>query len=193
MSRELLQALNADLARAVAGGRRGLVQIQNGRHSGGAGTIWHEDGLIVTNAHVVRQDAPRVTLPDGQTLPARVLGWDRQRDLAALAVRAHGLPAMTLGDSRELEPGDWVLALGHPWGITGAATGGAVIALGPSPEIAYPGDLIQVGLHLRPGHSGGALVDGTGRMVGVNCMIAGPDVGLAIPVHAVHRFLKTAL
>ena len=62
--------------------------------------------------------------------------------------------------------------------------------MGPSPEVPYRGDLIQVGLHMRPGHSGGALVDGSGRLHGVNTMIAGPDVGLAVPVHEVAAFLK---
>lgn len=68
---------------------------------------------------------------------------------------------------------------------------GNVIALGPSPEIQWAGgDLLQVSLHLRPGHSGGPMVDSAGRLVGINMMIAGPDAGLAIPIHTVKRFLK---
>jgi S1-C subfamily serine protease len=69
-----------------------------------------------------------------------------------------------------------------------------VIAVGPPNEgLRYEGDLIQVGLHLRPGHSGGPMVDGEGRLVGINTMIAGPDVGLAVPIQSVKRFLKKAL
>jgi S1-C subfamily serine protease len=86
-----------------------------------------------------------------------------------------------------------VLAVGHPWGVPGAVTGGVVINTGPPPEISRRGELIQVGLHLRPGHSGGPLVDVRGRLVGINTMIAGPEVGLVIPVHVVKNFLRETL
>jgi len=189
-----LQQLNDELAGVAERARRSLVNISNGRRGDGAGTIWHPDGLILTNAHVVRLHSPRVTLPDGRTLPARLLAHDSNLDLAALAVDAHGLPAIELGDSQQLQPGQWVLAMGHPWGVAGAATAGVVIGLGPSLEMAMPGrELIHVGLHLRPGHSGGPLVDIAGRLVGVNTMMAGPDVGLAVPVHVAKTFLRQAL
>jgi S1-C subfamily serine protease len=190
----LLQQLNDELAGVAERARRALVNISNGRRGDGAGTIWHPDGLILTNAHVVRLHSPRVTLPDGRTLPARLLAHDSNLDLAALAVDAQGLPAIELGDSQQLQPGQWVLAMGHPWGVAGAATAGVVIGLGPSLEMAMPGrELIHVGLHLRPGHSGGPLVDIAGRLVGVNTMMAGPDVGLAVPVHVAKTFLRQAL
>jgi S1-C subfamily serine protease len=190
----LLQQLNDELAGVAERARRALVNISNGRRGDGAGTIWHPDGLILTNAHVVRLHSPRVTLPDGRTLPARLLAHDSNLDLAALAVDAQGLPAIELGDSQQLQPGQWVLAMGHPWGVAGAATAGVVIGLGPSLEMAMPGrELIHVGLHLRPGHSGGPLVDIAGRLVGVNTMMAGPDVGLAVPVHVAKAFLRQAL
>jgi S1-C subfamily serine protease len=190
----LLEQLNDELAGVAEQARRALVNISNGRRGDGAGTIWHPDGLILTNAHVVRLHSPRVTLPDGRTLPARLLAHDSNLDLAALAVDAQGLPAIELGDSQQLQPGQWVLAMGHPWGVAGAATAGVVIGLGPSLEMAMPGrELIHVGLHLRPGHSGGPLVDIAGRLVGVNTMMAGPDVGLAVPVHVAKTFLRQAL
>lgn len=178
--------------------RASLVHIAQGRRSHGAGTIWHAGGLIITNAHVVagrRRNGPlEVTLPDGQQLPARRLAIDRARDLAALAVDAEGLPTVALGETRAVRPGQWVMAIGHPWGVNGALTGGTVIAVGPPPEMpGYPGDLVQVDLHLRPGHSGGALLDGHGRLIGINTMIAGPNVGLAVPVVAVKRFLQESL
>jgi S1-C subfamily serine protease len=87
-----------------------------------------------------------------------------------------------------------VVALGHPWGVTGATTAGMVIDVGrPAEGLPYRGELIQVGLHLRPGHSGGPMVDGAGRLVGINTMISGPEVGLAVPIHSVKRFLKQRL
>ncbi len=202
----LLAQLNDDLAQLAGHARRGLVQIHNGRRGLGAGTIWQADGLVLTNAHVAlaarrgrRMAASRrragliVALPDGRRLPAGLLACDERRDLAALSVPASGLPTIELGDSRRLRPGDWVMALGHPWGVLGAATAGTVITVGPPPEMPLTADFVQVGLHLRPGHSGGPMVDADGRLVGINTMINGPNVGLAIPVHEAIAFLKEHL
>ena len=190
----LLQQLNHDLSKLAEEAQRSLVSISNGRRGAGAGTIWHPDGLILTNAHVVQLRSPKVTLPDGRTAPAQVLAHDKVLDLAALSVDAADLPTIELGDSQRLQPGEWVLALGHPWGVAGAATAGTVIGVGPPPEMATPGpELIHVGLHLRPGHSGGPLLDTYGRLVGINTMMAGPDVGLAVPVYVVKAFLRQAI
>lgn len=191
---DLLQQLNDELSAVAEAARRGLVSISNGRRGAGAGTIWHPDGLILTNAHVVQLRSPKVTLPDGRQLPAQVLAHDPELDLAALNLDASELPTIELGQSKRLQPGEWVLALGHPWGVAGAATAGVVIGMGPPPEMNMPSrDLIHVGLHLRPGHSGGPLVDTYGRLVGINTMMAGPDVGLAVPVHVVKGFLRQAI
>ena len=191
---DLLHQLNLEMSAVVENVRRSLVQITNGQRGTGAGTIWHADGLIVTNAHVVGRRSLRATLPDERTLPVRLLARDASCDLAALAVDATGLPTSELGQSKQLQPGQWVLALGHPWGVAGAVTAGVVIGVGPPPEMPLPQrELIQVGLHLRPGHSGGPLVDVHGRLVGINTMMAGPEVGLAVPVHAVKTFLRQTL
>lgn len=191
----LLQQLNREMSTTVAQVWSSLAQIKNGRGGAGAGTIWHRDGLVVTNAHVIRQHpTPTVILPDGRSLPGRVLAQDTQRDLAALAVEATNLPTIELGASQQLRPGDWVMALGHPWGVLGAATAGIVIDTGQPLELPrHRGELIQVSLHLRPGHSGGPMVDVRGRLVGINTMIAGPEVGLAIPLHTVKEFLRETL
>jgi serine protease Do len=191
---ELLMQLNDEISAVVERVQRSLVEIKNGRGGVGAGTVWHPDGLIVTNAHVVGRGALKVSLAGGRTLPARVLAHDARLDLAALAVEATGLPTIELGRSRRLQPGQWVLALGHPWGVPGAVTAGVVIGLGPHPEGILPRrDLIQVNLPLRPGHSGGPLVDARGRLVGINTMMNGPEVGLAVPVHEAKLFLRRAL
>lgn len=194
---QIIAELNDALAARVAQVQASLVQIRNGEGHG-AGTLWHADGLIVTNAHVVqgRRDL-NALLPDGRSLPAQLLAMDERADLAALAVPARGLPTIQLGDSRALRPGDWVMAVGHPWGVRGAVTSGIVIGVGDDlPEVGQmaPGrDWIALSAHMRPGHSGGPLVDAQGRLVGVNTMITGPDVGFAIPVHAVKAFLKETL
>lgn len=186
----LLQQLNLEMSATVENIRRSLVKISNGRNGAGAGTLWHPDGLIITNAHVVRRGHISVTLPDGRTLPARCLAFDDKRDVAALAIDASGLPTIELGNSKQLQPGDWVLALGHPWGVSGAVTAGMVIDVGQPLEIStFKNEMIQIGLHLRPGHSGGPLVDADGRLVGINTMMAGPNVGLAVPIHVIKDFL----
>jgi serine protease Do len=191
---EILQQLNTDLSTLADNVRRSLVQIRNGRRGSGAGTIWHPDGLILTNAHVVGRRSLRVTLPDGQILPARLLAHSRDLDLAALSVDAASLPTIELGNSQQLQPGQWVLAMGHPWGVIGAVTSGVVIDVGLPQELSALGrELIQVDLPLRPGYSGGPLVDVHGRLVGINTMMAGPEVGLAVPVHEVKRFLRQTL
>ena len=197
----LLASLNDELAALVEQTLPSLVEIRNGPRGSGAGTIWHGDGLIVTNAHVVagrgQRSSLQAMLHDGRTLLARLLALDAELDLAALSVAATGLPAIRLGNSQELRPGQWVLALGHPWGVRGAATAGIVIG----GAAAYPagaddwraGDWLAVSLHLRPGYSGGALVDEAGQLVGINTMMTGPDVGMAVPVHVARRFLQQAL
>ena len=199
----VLQGLNSEMSGVVSKVGRSLVQISSGRRGSGAGTVWHPDGLIVTNAHVVGRGSRRtgttsplrVTLPDGSVHSARLLARDSELDVAALMVETQGLTAIELGESTSLQPGQWVIAMGHPWGVTGVATAGVIIGSGSDlPEAPGKGrEWIAVGLPLRPGYSGGPLVDSQGRLVGINTMIAGPEVGMAVPVHVVKRFLRQRL
>ena len=191
----MLHQLDTDLSSVVEAVQRSLVHVRNGKRGSGAGTIWHPQGLIVTNAHVAGRGPLKVELPNGHMLPAQILARDPNRDLAALRVEANDLPSVQLGDSQRLRPGEWVMAVGHPWGVPGAATAGVVIGMGTEwPELPRNGrDWVVVSLHMRPGHSGGPLVDVHGRLVGINTMINGPDVGVAIPVHVVVEFLRQAL
>lgn len=189
-----LRGLNSDLAQSVARGRQALVRIEKGRGGAGAGTVWHERGLILTNAHVARTGGLHIVLPDGRKAAGRVIAVDDVSDLAALSVEEDGLATIPLGSAERLKPGDWVVALGHPWGVSGAATAGVVIGKGIPLELPrQPTEMVQVSLHLRPGHSGGPLLDAEGRLVGINTMMAGPDVGLAIPVETAVEFLKENL
>jgi serine protease Do len=190
----ILQELNAEMAGVVRQTRDSLVRISNGHSGAGAGTIWSSEGLIITNAHVVQRASPSVVLPDGRSLPARVLAHDPQRDLALLSVKASGLTPMALGDSSQLRPGELVFAVGHPWGVARAATAGVVIGLGGDmPEMsANRREWLMVSLVLRPGNSGGPLVDVAGRLLGVNTIMTGPEVGGAVPVHVVKAFLREA-
>ena len=190
MSR-VLQQLSDAMADIVEHVRLSLVQLHHGRRGMGAGTVWHPEGLIVTNAHVAHHGALQATLADRRTVPAQLLATDTDHDLAVLSVAAPGLTAITPAEPCALQPGHWVLALGHPWGVAGAVTAGVVIGVGASPEAPHNrGEWIHASLHLRPGHSGGPLVDVYGHVVGINTMMAGPDVGLAIPVSVVQGFVR---
>ena len=200
----LLERLNQEMADVIGTTRHSLVQISNGHRGVGAGTIWHPDGLIVTNAHVsagrrrrgrVHSDALWVTLPDGSKYPARIVAQDNEHDLAALRIEAQNLPTIPLGDSRHLQTGQCVFAIGHPWGVMGAVTSGVVIGTGAEwPEMPQNGrEWLVMSLHLRPGHSGGPVVDIDGRLVGINTLMTGPDVGVAVPVHVAKEFLRQAL
>ncbi|MCE7987280.1 MAG: hypothetical protein DYG89_39430 [Caldilinea sp. CFX5] len=174
-----------------------VVQIRNGRAGAGTGTIWHSDGLIVTNAHVVHnrrvsQQALTVQLADGREFTPRLVAVDPEADLAVLRIDAHDLPTIELGSSQQLKPGQLVFAFGFPWGVAGGATSGVVIGVG-----AQVGDMVSprnewvaASLHLRPGHSGGPMVDANGRLIGINTLMNGPDVGAAVPVDVAKRFVK---
>lgn len=185
---DLVEQLNRELADVVEQVKRSLVQISNNRQGMGAGVIISDDGLILTNAHVIRERSLQVELPEHQRLPASVLVHDRERDLALLKVASENLSAIPLGDETQPHAGQLVLALGHPWGIPGVVTSGIVIGGGAS----LPGmgqEWLAVNLRVRPGNSGGPLVDSHGRLLGMNTVMAGSEVGLAIPVGIIRRFL----
>ena len=192
---DLLEKLNAEIGSVVEAVTESLVQVNTVGRGNGSGVLCHPEGLIITNAHVVRGPAIEVALSDGRTLPARLLARDTNLDLAALYVEASGLPAVSFGESQLLRPGQMVLALGHPWGVHGAVTAGVVIGVGPQwPYMPHSGrEWIGVSLPLRPGNSGGPLIDVAGRVIGINTMITGPHVGMAVPVHVVKAFLHQKL
>ena len=167
-------------------------------------SIVRSDGLIVTNAHVVagrndrRHNRDRgatlsVRLMDGRAAVAEVEAIDAEHDLAALRTNLTDLIPIALRTDTDLRAGSIVMALGFPWGVAGGATSGVVIdSLSHSfaPTTNYPSqEWLAASLHLRPGHSGGPMVDSQGRLVGINTMMNGPDVGVAVPVHVVVRFL----
>ena len=191
----VLDQLNAALAGVCDRVSASVVQVRDESRGSGAGTIWHSDGLIVTNAHVVHQGPLKVALYDGRVFDAKLLARDDKRDLAALAVEANDLPTIELGSTRHLHPGQWVMALGHPWGIANAVTEGVLIGVGRQiPELPTASqDWVVADLHLRPGNSGGPLVDSRGRLIGVNTLMSSPGVGVAVSVDAVKEFLRREL
>jgi len=161
--------------------------------SAGSGVVIDADrGLVLTNEHVVR-NAERigVALADGRRLEARLVGTDPATDIALLNVSARGLVALPLGTSDALEIGDYVVAIGNPFGLGQTVTAGIVSALGRS-GLGLEGyeDFIQTDAAINPGNSGGALVDIEGNLVGINTAIIGPaggnvGIGFAIPADMV--------
>lgn len=162
---------------------------QRRTRSAGSGVIVDAaNGYVLTNAHVVqRADEVEVILKDGRTLDARLVGRDREVDLAVLQVDADGLTEIEMADSRELRVGDFVIAIGNPFGLGQTVTSGIVSALGRT-GLGIEGyeDFIQTDASINPGNSGGALVNLRGEMVGINTAILSPaggnvGIGFAIP------------
>jgi serine protease DegQ len=163
----------------------------------GSGVIVSEDGYILTNHHVVEAaDEIQVSLPDGKTLQAEVVGTDPETDLAVLKVNQKALPAITFAKNDSQRVGDIVLAIGNPFGVGQTVTMGIVSALGRSHlGINTFESYIQTDAAINPGNSGGALVDGSGNLVGVNTAIFSRSggnlgIGFAIPVSIVHQVMQ---
>lgn len=163
---------------------------QRGRGPGqgvGSGVIYSSDGYILTNAHVVAgASRVKVTLPDGRSLPAGVIGAQPERDLAVLRVGNDGLPVAELS-AAPLRVGQLVVAIGNPYGLDFTVTAGVISALGrslPLDRNTKLGQLIQTDTSINPGNSGGPLVDVQGRVVGITTAILpyAQGLGFAIPI-----------
>ena len=190
----LLQRLDRATADLVERANRSIVQVRNARGGAGAGSIWHADGLVITNAHVVHEEHPTVVLSDGRDFSATVLARSKTLDIAALSIDAEGLTAIPVGNSLDAKPGQWVMAIGHPWGMLNAATAGVVIGLESESADGNKSEKsgkhwLAVNLPLRPGNSGGPLIDAEGQLIGMSTMMNGPEVGMAVPAHEIKRFL----
>ncbi|NKE45018.1 Do family serine endopeptidase [Roseomonas frigidaquae] len=171
-------------------GQPGPRQAPQGRArmGQGSGFIIDAAGYIVTNNHVVGDAATvRVELADGRDLPARVVGRDQQTDLALLKVESGSpLPTLTWGDSDATRVGDWVVAMGNPFGLGGSVTAGIVSARGRQIGAGPYDDFIQTDAPINPGNSGGPLFNGNGEVVGINTAIYAPGggnvgIGFAVP------------
>jgi serine protease Do len=172
-----------------------VANLRVGRRGSGSGVVVTPDGFLLTSAHVVGSGRPRVraSFTDGRELSASVIGTDPLSDLALLRTEGAKLVTAELGDAAELRVGQLVVAIGNPHGFAGSVTAGVVSALGRSLPVREGraqrviDDVIQTDAALNPGNSGGALVDGRGRVVGINTAVAGVGLGLAVPVNATTR------
>ncbi|MDK2744190.1 MAG: DegQ family serine endoprotease [Nitrospira sp. BO4] len=152
----------------------------------GSGVIVDSNGLIITNNHVVgKADEIRVILSDKREFKAKLIGTDPKTDVAVVKIDAAGLPTVSLADSDKLEVGEFVLAVGNPFGLTQTVTLGIVSALGRAAGIAEYEDFIQTDAAINPGNSGGALVNVRGELVGINTAIfsqSGGNMGIGFAV-----------
>jgi serine protease Do len=163
----------------------------------GSGFVIDPSGIIVTNNHVVgHADQILVLFSDGTQLPARVLGFDELTDIAVIQVKAPGrsLPAVSWGDSRQMEVGDWILAAGNPFGLGGSVTAGIISARGREIGAGPFDDFLQLDAPINPGNSGGPTFNMDGEVVGVNTAIVTPTgasvgIGFAIPSEIAKRIV----
>jgi serine protease Do len=179
---------------------RSLVIVESDRHGAGAGVVWRPGGIVVTNHHVVSRGKSRLRLLNGEQYPARLVAQRPEIDLAILQADigqpdASDLPVAPVADSRDLRIGQIALAIGHPWGQVGAVSAGIISGLGSVPLQGGHGSItvIRTDVGLAPGNSGGPLMNASGGVIGINTMIIGGDLGVAIPSHLVEAFVAETL
>ena len=174
-----------ELTREVA---RSVVLVRGSRGSAGSGVVWTAatPGLVLTNHHVVPGASAQLTLGDGRRVSARVVRRAPALDLAALRVDDADLSqfAARVGDSDALRVGDLVVAVGNPMGERNAPSLGILAST--------PDDILRLAITLRPGNSGGALVNAAGEVVGIPHMVTGSGLALAVSTRTVRRFLNGA-
>ncbi|MBV9133428.1 MAG: trypsin-like peptidase domain-containing protein [Chloroflexi bacterium] len=174
-----------ELTREVA---RSVVLVRGSRGSAGSGVVWTAatPGLVLTNHHVVPVASAQLTLGDGRRVSARVVRRAPALDLAALRVDDADLSqfAARVGDSDALRVGDLVVAVGNPMGERNAPSLGILAST--------PDDILRLAITLRPGNSGGALVNAAGEVVGIPHMVTGSGLALAVSTRTVRRFLNGA-
>ena len=176
------------------------VSGPGGRGGAGSGVVVSDDGLLLTNAHVVaRSTRGRAVFSDGSEAPVEVVGADPLSDLAVVRARGATPPPAVLGDAGSLQVGQLVVAVGNPFGLAGSVTAGVVSALGRSlptrdgQTARVVEDVIQTDAALNPGNSGGALADARSRVVGINTAVAGWGLGLAVPINDTSRRIVETL
>jgi S1-C subfamily serine protease len=195
-----------DVAERIAPSVANLRVMRRGRGGqvpagAGSAVALTPDGFLVTSAHVVAGPARtgRATFVDGRELSWRVVGVDRLTDLAVLRAEGDGLIPATLGEAEKLRVGQLVVAIGNPNGFAGSVTAGVVSALGRSlparagRTVRHIDNVIQTDAALNPGNSGGALVDSSARVIGINTAVAGVGLGLAVPINVATRQIIGAL
>ena len=159
----------------------------------GSGFIIHKDGYILTNAHVIENsDSVQIALSTGGLFKGKLIGMDKVADLALIKIDSpDSLPVIPLGSSKELKPGDWVMAIGSPFGLDLTVTVGIVSAKGRSLGATPYDDFIQTDTPINPGNSGGPLINTQGEVVGINTAVMqmGQGLGFSLPVDLAKKLI----
>ena len=194
VSQRIPDVFNDPTFRQFFGGRLPQSGQERTERGLGSGFIISQDGKIITNAHVVDgADTVTVTLKDGRILEGQVLGSDPVTDIAVIKVNEQNLPTAALGDSDQLQPGEWSIAIGNPLGLDNTVTVGIISAVGRSSnQVGVPDkrvEFIQTDTAINPGNSGGPLLNQQGQVIGVNTAIinGAQGLGFAIPINMVER------
>ncbi len=189
----LIEAFSSGLEEMIEQAQTSVVQVRRGDRGAGTGVIWQSKGGIITNHHVIAHTRSKVLveLRDGRVLEAQIVDSDPTLDLALLNVPAENLTAIPSADSSKLRVGELVFAIGNPWGQRGVATAGIVSALSKvkmrnsNRQLEY----IKSDVRLAPGNSGGPLLNALGHVIGINAMIMGGDLSVAIPSNVVSTWV----
>lgn len=194
VSTRVPEALNDPFFRQFFGFEGPIRPSQRVERGTGSGFVISPNGVILTNAHVVNgADTVTVVMKDGRSLRGKVLGQDSVTDVAVVKVEATNLPAVTLGDSEQLRPGEWAIAIGNPLGLDNTVTAGIISATGrSSAQVGVPDKrvgFIQTDAAINPGNSGGPLLNQRGEVIGMNTAIIGgaQGLGFAIPINTARR------
>jgi S1-C subfamily serine protease len=193
VTNRLPQAFNNPLLRRFFGSEQQIPEERIERGTG-SGFILSQDGRVLTNAHVVAEtNTVQVTLKDGRSFEGKVVGTDAVTDVAVVKIKANNLPIVKLGNSRNLSPGQWAIAIGNPLGLDNTVTVGIISATDrSSAQVGVPDkrvNFIQTDAAINPGNSGGPLLNAEGEVIGVNTAIRSDAQGLgfAIPIDTAAR------
>ncbi len=184
---EVVETVGDSVVRIDASRQTGRFSMKEGS---GSGFIVSQDGQILTNAHVIEgANTVTVTLKDGRTVEGKVMGTDPVTDVAVIKVEETNLPAAALGDSEQLKPGEWAIAIGNPLGLNNTVTTGIISATGRSSSQVGVSDkrvdFVQTDAAINPGNSGGPLLNQNGEVIGINTAIFrnAQGIGFAIPIN----------
>lgn len=194
VSRQIPDAFNDPTFRRFFGGQLPTGPQERVERGTGSGFIINTDGQILTNAHVVDgADTVNVILKDGRTFKGKVVGTDPVTDVAVVKIQADNLPTVRLGNSEQLRPGEWAIAIGNPLGLDNTVTTGIISATGrSSSQVGVPDkrvNFIQTDAAINPGNSGGPLLNARGEVVGINTAIirGAQGLGFSIPINTAQR------